>query len=91
VLTAAATSDFAITLTPTTVTDPDSQVNKVNYEMSATAKPTVICSGNPLSATNKLLTTDTLTSNVTAPVTVIATPDATNVCNSFIKTVAVNI
>lgn len=90
VLTAAATSDFAITLTPTTVTDPDSQVNKVNYELSATAKPTVICSGNALSPTNKLLTTDTLTTNVTAPVTVVATPDDTNAINQFVKSVKVN-
>ena len=89
VLTAWATSDMDVQLVPTTVTDPDSQVDKVNYEISVTPKPTVICSGNPLSATNKLLTSDTLTTNVTAPVTVVATPDPTNAVNSFVKAVAV--
>lgn len=89
VLTAWATSDMDVQLVPTTVTDPDSQVDKVNYEISVTPKPTVICSGNPLSATNKLLTSDTLTTNVTVPVTVVATPDPTLAENQFVKAVKV--
>ncbi len=48
------------------------------------------CSGNPLSVTNKLLTSDTLDPNTTVPTTVVATPDPTVATNEFVKAVKVN-
>lgn len=89
VLTAGANSDMDVQLVPTIVADPDSQVNKTNYEISITPKTTVICSGSPLSATNKLLTSDTLTANVTVPTTVTATPDP--LTTPYTKAVKVNV
>lgn len=88
VLTAGATSDMDVQLVPTTVTDPDSQTDKINYEISVTPKPTVICSGNALSATNKLLTSDTLDLNTTVPTTVLTTPDP--ITTPYIKAIKVN-
>ncbi len=77
-----------VQLVPTIVADPDSQVNKTNYEISITPKPTVICSGNPLSATNKFLTSDTLTTNVAVPTNIVAQPDP--LTEDYVQAVKVN-
>lgn len=89
VLTSAANSVVALTFTPTTVTDPDSQVDKVNYEISATIDPNFVCNGAAISATNKVLTSGSLDSNVTVPTNIIATPDP--LTWTYTKAVKVNV
>ena len=43
------------------------------------------CSWNPLSPTNKLITTDSLTTNATLPANITWTPDTTDANNVFLK------
>lgn len=88
VLSADVNSVMDLVFTPVTTTDPDSQVNRVDYTVSATIKPTFICSGNSISATNQVLTSDSLDINTTLPTTVVVTPDTTT--TPYTRAVKVN-
>lgn len=63
VLIADASSVMDLTFTPTVTTDPDSQVDRTDYTVSSTIKPTYISSGNPVSPTNKIVTEDSMTAD----------------------------